>query len=73
MTPDDLAQLTATFGTPAALLIYMWMQSQKPKVDAVESIGDKLDAIKDSVHTIETRLTKVETILEERELPKARR
>jgi hypothetical protein len=73
MTPDEMAQLTATFGTPAALLIYMWMQSQKPKANAGESLGDKLDAIKDSVHAIETRLTKVETILEERELPKARR
>jgi predicted transcriptional regulator len=73
MTPDEMAQLTATFGTPAALLIYMWMQSQKPKADLGESLGDKLDAIKDSVHAIETRLTKVETILEEREPPKVRR
>ena len=73
MTPDDMAQLGATFGTPAALLVYMWMQSQRPKADAGESLGDKLDAIKDSVHAIETRLTKVETILEEREPPKVRR
>ena len=73
MTPDEMAQLATTFGTPAALLIYMWMQSQKPKTDAGESLGDKLDAIKDSVHAIETRLTKVETILEERDPPKVRR
>jgi hypothetical protein len=73
MTPDEMAQLTATFGTPAALLIYMWMQSQKPKANAGESLGDKLDAIKESVHGIENRLTKVETILEERDPPKARR
>ena len=73
MTPDEMAQLGATFGTPAALLVYMWMQSQRPKADAGESLGDKLDAIKDSVHAIETRMTKVETILEEREPPKLRR
>jgi hypothetical protein len=73
MTPDEMAQLGATFGTPAALLAYMWLQSQRPKADAGESLADKLDAIKESVHGIENRLTKVETILEEREPPKVRR
>ena len=75
MTPDEnLAQLAATFGTPAALLIYMWVQTrqQAQRPDPGESINDKLDAIREVLHGLDNRLSIVETILEERE-PKARR
>jgi hypothetical protein len=73
MNPD-LQQLVAAFGAPAALMIWLIMQSRAPKSDpAPDPVLEKLDELKEVIHGMDTRLTKVETILEERDPPKARR
>ena len=60
MTPDQLPQLIAAFGAPAALIVYVLVNSQR-KAPEGESAAHKLDVIKDSVHKIETRLVALET------------
>jgi hypothetical protein len=61
MTPDQLPALVAAFGAPAALVVYMMMNTQRTAPPQNESVPQKLDAIKESVHSIETRLSVLET------------
>jgi hypothetical protein len=61
MTPDQLPSLVAAFGAPIALVLYMMMNAQKTAPPQSESVPQKLDAIKESVHSIELRLTALET------------
>ncbi len=61
MTPDQLPQLIAAFGTPAALVLYVMVNARQKAPDYGESAEHKLDVIKDSVHKIETRLSVLET------------
>ena len=61
MTPDQLPALVTAFGTPLALVVYMLMNAQKKAPDQTESVPQKLDAIKESIHSIDKRLTALET------------
>ncbi len=73
MLPPDIVQLAATFGTPAALLIWMWYQTQRIREEpAQDSLADKIDEMRDLLHSLDNRMTKVETILDERSKPARR-
>ena len=61
MTPDQLPQLIAAFGAPAALIVYVLVNSQRKAPDHAETVAGKLDQIKDDVHAIKTRISVLET------------
>ena len=60
MTPDQLPQLIAAFGAPAALIVYVLVNSQRKVPDQTETVAGKLDQIKDDLHDIKTRLSVLE-------------
>jgi hypothetical protein len=63
-----MVQLAATFGTPAALLIWMWQQSRQVQPrDEANGVEEKIDEMRDMLHSLDTRMSVVETILKERE------
>jgi exonuclease VII small subunit len=88
MSFTDLAPLAGTFGAPAALLIWMWVQTQsRPRaVSEADSLSSKLDRLTDrldaavdafekadtKIDNLSDRMTKLETIVEERR-PTSRR
>ncbi len=67
MLPPELIQLAATFGTPAALLMWMWQQSRRVREEpAAENVVEKIDEMRELLHSLDNRMTRVETILQER-------
>ena len=53
MTPDQLPQLIAAFGAPAALIVYVLVNSQRKVPDQTETVAGNL-------HDIKTRLSVLE-------------
>ena len=87
MSFTDLAPLAGTFGAPAALLIWMYYQTQnRPRPTEADNLSNKLDRLTDrldaavdafekadtKIDSLTDRMTKLETIVEERR-PTSRR
>ena len=87
MNFTDIAPLAGTFGAPAALLIWMWMQTHnRPRPTEADNLSNKLDRLTDrldaavdafekadtKIDSLSDRMTKLETIVEERR-PTSRR
>ena len=70
MVAGDFTSLATAIGPPLAFIVWMFFQSRgKPsdKHDIAQELVTKLDALRIDISGLSTRVTRVETILDERD------